>query len=130
MAGTCKANTSIKVADDPTMAKSTKSINHSCWEGCSNSTKFMEALADFMNQSWSIVCQIRERNGLNASCKFDLKKKYCFLILCIVDEMSSTEIQRRIQDVSKKLAEKYKEVEHLESQKAQLQHVIILLSFH
>lgn len=73
MAGTCKANTSIKVANDLTMAKSTKSINHSCWEGYSNNTKFMEALADFMNQSWSIVCQIRERNGLNASCRFDLK---------------------------------------------------------
>lgn len=43
--------------------------------------------------------------------------------------MSSTEIQKRIQDVSNKLAEKYKEVEQLESQKAQLQNVTLLLLF-
>lgn len=123
----CKANTYIKGANDFTMAKSTKSINHSCWN--SNNTKFMEALADFMNQSWSIVCQIRERNGLSASCRFVLKSYYFFYFYALLDEMSSTEIQRRIQDVSKKLAEKYKEVEQLESQKAHLQVTSLLLSF-
>ncbi|KAL1517552.1 hypothetical protein ABEB36_001302 [Hypothenemus hampei] len=85
------------------MSKTSKSINHSAWEDHPNEKKFMDALTNFMTHSWAMVCQIRERNGLSPSY-----------------EMSSDEIARRIQDVSKKLEEKYKEVEALENQKAKL----------
>ncbi|XP_050301113.1 uncharacterized protein LOC126739477 [Anthonomus grandis grandis] len=83
--------------------KTSTSMNHSCWEGHKNEQKFLEALVNFMVESWAVVCQIREKYGLAA--------EY---------QLSSTEISRRIDDVSKKLELKLNEVQMLERQKTSL----------
>ncbi|CAG9761460.1 unnamed protein product [Ceutorhynchus assimilis] len=95
---TCKNKQSTQIP-----SKTTKAMNHSAWEGHSNEKKFMDALTNLMNESWMVVCQMREKSGLNA--------QY---------QMSTTEIAKRIDDISRKLEEKYREVAALEERKSKL----------
>lgn len=46
-----------------------KAINHGVWQGNANHVKFVDALTNFMNESWTVVCQVREKHGLNAECR-------------------------------------------------------------
>ncbi|KAF7263952.1 hypothetical protein GWI33_000824 [Rhynchophorus ferrugineus] len=73
------------------------------WSDLKNEKKFMDALASFMEESWATVSQVRERSGMNPNY-----------------QLSEGELSKRIEEVSQKLTEKYKEVATLEAKKAQL----------
>ncbi|KAF7263950.1 hypothetical protein GWI33_000826 [Rhynchophorus ferrugineus] len=73
------------------------------WSDLKNEKKFMDALASLMEESWATVSQVRERSGMNPNY-----------------QLSEGELSKRIEEVSQKLTEKYKEVATLEAKKAQL----------
>lgn len=67
MERSCKAY-QVKHPSTENMPES-KAINHGVWQGNANQAKFVDALTNFMTESWTVVCQVREKHGLNAECR-------------------------------------------------------------